>query len=697
MLLKASFLTVGILFLSGIKAGQDGVYNHVTCAHDHVKMGCFNNQRHIFKDVLATTLQDYPEGYIGQKADWNNFSKHLQTLVCKCKDIAVKKGYKYFAIGNYEICYGAKDAAAFEDFLKKSKGHVSKQCLMGQWYEECKTSDTDLCAGEVESMYIYEMRRAMPTQPTPVNGGYSQWTDWSSCDATCGEGQQVRERTCTNPPPSRGGRDCEQLGASSEIKKCNLKPCGDVVSKNKLFKKIEKIHKSYSFTFEIMPTGTISGWSNIVHAYDKSGNCCGYGQRIPALFMFSKSTRLHITNSVNGNGNHIVNEHIPMGKFTNVTVQQVERSDGSYLYSVYFNERRIASTVNNKPQEFNNVQLYASDKWYNPSKVILRYFNFQSPLPKQFFKPQQGYVRQSIPVIDKSYEVSFKVKPNKQYYGNYKGILSISNTKVKDGVSGFRIPGVFIKDKAVLHIFNDVNGDPNRAVSKSIPYNEMTYVKIKQVLTEFGLYKYTVSLDDHVIYETFNTKPKRFEGNVLLTCDKIHQGADVLIEDFHLATPVVEHDVYEIARNQYIKTIPIIQKAYRFTMEIKPLGVRHGWTNIFHATSNAGNCCGYGSRIPAFFLFSGSTRLHMCNAVNGRGNFYIDRTIPMNKFTKVDLQQVLESGEYRYSIFFNNVEVYTIVNKKPQVFKHVNVYFGDRFYTPSNALIRNFHFENLSA
>ena len=104
--------------------------------------------------------------------------------------------------------------------------------------------------------------------------------------------------------------------------------------------------------------------------------------------MHSGSTRLHITNSVNGNGNHVVNKDIPMEEYTKVTIQQVQRPDGAYHYSVYLNETKIHTTVNNDPREFDNVKLFASDKWYNPSKVVLRYFNFQSPYPASV--PQQG-------------------------------------------------------------------------------------------------------------------------------------------------------------------------------------------------------------------------------------------------------------------------------------------------------------------
>ena len=51
-----------------------------------------------------------------------------------------------------------------------------------------------------------------------VDGGYSDWSSWSLCTATCNNGTQQRLRSCTNPPPANGGKQC--TGPDKETRIC---------------------------------------------------------------------------------------------------------------------------------------------------------------------------------------------------------------------------------------------------------------------------------------------------------------------------------------------------------------------------------------------------------------------------------------------------------------------------------------------
>ncbi|KAJ8010539.1 hypothetical protein DPEC_G00076130 [Dallia pectoralis] len=69
----------------------------------------------------------------------------------------------------------------------------------------------------------FDSRACFP-QACPVTGQWSGWTSWSTCDAECGGGLRVRNRTCSNPPPKNGGANCE--GMRLQTLSCNSQPCG---------------------------------------------------------------------------------------------------------------------------------------------------------------------------------------------------------------------------------------------------------------------------------------------------------------------------------------------------------------------------------------------------------------------------------------------------------------------------------------
>ncbi|KAL4231142.1 Thrombospondin type 1 repeat-containing protein [Mactra antiquata] len=57
----------------------------------------------------------------------------------------------------------------------------------------------------------------------PVDGGFSSWTTWSTCSVTCGTGTSTRSRSCNNPAPQNGGSNC--VGSSSESTSCDAGTC----------------------------------------------------------------------------------------------------------------------------------------------------------------------------------------------------------------------------------------------------------------------------------------------------------------------------------------------------------------------------------------------------------------------------------------------------------------------------------------
>ena len=45
-----------------------------------------------------------------------------------------------------------------------------------------------------------------------VDGGYSQWSNWQTCNGNCASGSVSRRtRSCNSPSPSLGGSNCNPV------------------------------------------------------------------------------------------------------------------------------------------------------------------------------------------------------------------------------------------------------------------------------------------------------------------------------------------------------------------------------------------------------------------------------------------------------------------------------------------------------
>ncbi|XP_030746274.1 semaphorin-5B-like isoform X1 [Sitophilus oryzae] len=73
---------------------------------------------------------------------------------------------------------------------------------------------------------IMEASCDLPSCPTPkIDGGWSAWSSWSPCSASCDEGFKSRYRRCDHPVPQNEGHYCK--GNDVEYSICNRQPCED--------------------------------------------------------------------------------------------------------------------------------------------------------------------------------------------------------------------------------------------------------------------------------------------------------------------------------------------------------------------------------------------------------------------------------------------------------------------------------------
>ena len=143
--------------------------------------------------------------------------------------------------------------------------------------------------------------------------------------------------------------------------------------------------------------------------------------------------------------------------------------------------------------------------------------------------------------------------------------------------------------------------------------------------------------------------------------------------------------------------IPTLTQAWSVSFEINPYSSTEGWTNIVHFTT--GNNIGqYGFRVPAVFVHTLSSRLHICSAINGNHNHcFNSKPLPLNSYTRVEIQQQQEdnTANFLFTIRIGGEKVYQVVNKDARFFPNVKVYKADPWYNPATSSIKDFVYRNL--
>merc|ERR1719494_969086 len=94
-------------------------------------------------------------------------------------------------------------------------------------------------------------------------------------------------------------------------------------------------------------------------------------------------------------------------------------------------------------------------------------------------------------------------------------------------------------------------------------------------------------------------------------------------------------------------------KSWFLSLDIKPLGKANNWNNILHFTNYSDySYPKLGDRMPAIWFWSGTTRLHIWNSVNGKLVSYNgDSELPINQYTNVRMKQTPNaSGQYIFEI-----------------------------------------------
>ncbi|XP_065068403.1 coadhesin-like [Rhopilema esculentum] len=245
------------------------------CSTKYLKAGCFRDEHDgdsPLQDLILTRRDWADDRFDGTLIDWKNYDTSLHLLYCKCAELAKRMGYTYFGLQFYGECWSgnSNSSSKLESIFK----FRSDECIEGS-FAKCDTESKRECIGKSHANFIYKLK--LEKAKKIINGGYTEWSEWSHCCRSCGGGSKVRVRSCTNPAPSLDGNDCSQLGPAIEIGTCNNHGCAEACRqamdlgiiidasrhvKRRNFMKIKRLVSKLSDDLEISTEGSHMG---IIH------------------------------------------------------------------------------------------------------------------------------------------------------------------------------------------------------------------------------------------------------------------------------------------------------------------------------------------------------------------------------------------------------------------------------------------------
>lgn len=106
-----------------------------------------------------------------------------------------------------------------------------------------------------------------------MDGEWSVWGLWGSCDGLCGRAVRNRTRLCNQPSPEAGGIDCP--GSSTEIGVCDTGVNCPSKKRGKLVREFPALSFNFPFSSFLSVDGDWSSWQPWGHCL----GTCGKGEK----------------------------------------------------------------------------------------------------------------------------------------------------------------------------------------------------------------------------------------------------------------------------------------------------------------------------------------------------------------------------------------------------------------------------------
>ncbi|XP_078371948.1 uncharacterized protein LOC144655560 isoform X2 [Oculina patagonica] len=123
---------------------------------------------------------------------------------------------------------------ALYDCSNSATGSWSSWSNFGPCYQEnnkclhdrqryCSNENRKKCPGANKYGVQKQTKPCPHNCSLPIAGHWGHWSPWTACSVTCGYGTHTRTRTCNDPAPKNGGKDCR--GDSEDVGKCLMTVC----------------------------------------------------------------------------------------------------------------------------------------------------------------------------------------------------------------------------------------------------------------------------------------------------------------------------------------------------------------------------------------------------------------------------------------------------------------------------------------